>query len=265
MIRSRLLPLIAAALASPALAAPDPISEQGVSVRVSGFYSDSSTNLRIDSSGGAIGSDVSLEGDLGFEKNKWLPTVDVLWRFNPRHRVEFSYLGLARDSSKVINREIHWGDTTYPINTEITSRFDSDVWRVAYGYSFYRDGRNELSVLIGAHVTSFQTSLAGRNGTLNESADRTLPLPTIGLQGAWEFGGNWRLSGSVNFFAIEYGDYEGSLTNATGSIEYRFAPNWTVGAGYTTNQYNLDVTKGTLRGKFDYTFSGPLLFVTGGF
>jgi hypothetical protein len=267
MTSLRLLPLIAAAsVSAPVLAAPDPITEQGFSFRLGGFYSDASTNVRIDSSGGNLGTSISLEGDLGFEANKWLPTIDAAWRINPRHRVELSYLRLARDSRKTISGEIHWGDATFPINSEVNAQFDSDVWRLAYGYSFYRDGPNEMSVVIGAHVTAFKTAISNSGGQISEKADRTLPLPTIGLQGAWTpAGSQWRVSGSVNYFALEYGDYDGSLVNATASAEYRFAPNWAVGAGYTTNQYKVDVTKGELRGKFDYTFSGPLLYVTGGF
>ena len=39
----------------------------------------------------------------------------------------------------VIGRTIDFGDTTFPIGTQLTSRFDSTVYRLTGGWSFYKD------------------------------------------------------------------------------------------------------------------------------
>lgn len=250
--------------ALPAFAA-DPLNEAGVSIRAGAFRSEAETTIRVDSSGGVLGTTLSFEDDLGFQKTKTLPQVDLIWRINPRHRLELGYTRLARDSRKTITGEIRFGDAVFPVNTSLDSTFDSSVMRLAYGYSFYRDGGNELSVLVGLHVTGLETRLSSSGGQIAETADRTLPLPTLGLQGAWAFDDRWRLAGWAQVFAIEYGDYGGSLVNGQLSAEYRLSKNVALGAGWTVYDYNVDVEKGRARGKFDYLFSGPMLYVTAGF
>jgi hypothetical protein len=256
--------LVAALVVLPAAAA-DPLYEQGFSFRLGGFYSSADTTLRIDSSNGDRGTSISLEDDLGYEKDKSLPVLDAIWRINPRHRVELGYLRLARDAQKTISGEIRFGDQVFPVSTEVGSRFDSDVWRLTYGWSFYREGGNELALLVGLHVTEFSTKLESSGGAIAEAAERTIPLPTLGIQGSWALTPSWRINGQVQVFSLEYDDYEGSFTTGSISAEYRINRNYAVGAGYLVNDYNLDVTSGQARGSFDYAFSGPMLYLTAGF
>lgn len=258
------LAVLAVLAGTPALAA-DPLNEEGFSVKLGAFRSTSDTSLRIDAANGALGTQITLEDDLGFAKDKTLGQFDAMWRINPRHRIELGYVNLARDSSKTITGEIRFGDSVFPVNTSVNATFDSDVWRLAYGWSFYREGGNELSLLLGLHVTGFSTKLETASGGVAEAADRTIPLPTIGLQGSWALDPHWRLGAWVQVFSLEYGDYEGSLVNAAFTAEYRINRNLAVGAGYSLYDYNLDVTKGRARGSFDYQFSGPMLYLNAGF
>ncbi len=258
--------LIGTLFALPAAAA-DPLDEQGFSLRAGGFYSSADTRLRIDGSGGRLGTEISLEDDLGFTKEKTLPVIDAIWRINPRHRIELGYVRLARDAQKTITGQIDFGDSSFPLNANVSSTFDTDVWKLTYGWSFWREGSSELALLLGLHTTKFKVSLSSTSSsrTIYEATDRTIPLPTIGLQGTWALDPQWRLTGTVQAFSLKYGDYDGSLVNASVAGEYRFNRNWLIGAGYTTYDYNLDVTGGRAKGSFDYNFSGPVLYVTGGF
>jgi len=252
--------------ALPAVAA-DPIDEQGFSFRAGGFYSSADTRLRIDGSGGQLGTEISLEDDLGFTKEKSLPAIDAIWRINPRHRVELGYVRLSRDAQKTISGEISFGDSVFPVSADVSSTFDTDVWKLTYGWSFWREGGSELALLLGLHTTKFKVALSSTttSRTIAEATDRTIPLPTIGLQGTWALDPQWRLTGAVQMFSLKYGDYDGSLVNASVAGEYKFNRNWLIGAGYTTYDYNLDVTGGRAKGSFDYSFSGPMVYVTGGF
>ena len=263
-MRSTLLAVAATLAAVPAFAA-DPLYEEGFSARLGAFFSTADTRLRVDAANGALGTSIALEDDLGYTKDKTLPAFEATWRINPRHRVELGYVQLARDSQKTISGEIHFGDSVFPVSTAVNSKFDSDVWRLTYGWSFYREGGNELSLLVGAHVTSFKTQLESAGGQLAESADRTVPLPTLGLQGSWALDPQWRLSGWVQVFSLEYGDYAGTLVNGAFSAEYRINRNLALGAGYTVYDYNLDITKGRARGSFDYQFAGPMVYLNAGF
>jgi hypothetical protein len=261
----RQIPCLLAALATLPAFAADPLYEEGFSLRLGGFYSSSDTTLRIDASNGTLGTSLSLEDDLGFEKSKTLPVFDAVWRINPRHRLELGYVSLARDSQRTLSGEVRFGDQVFPVSTDVNAKFDSDVWRLAYGWSFYREGGNELALLLGVHVTEFSTKLETAGGGIAEAADRTIPLPTVGLQGTWEISPKWRLNAWAQVFSLNYNDYEGSLVSGAVNLEYRFERNFAVGLGYMMNDYDLDVTKGRARGSFDYQFSGPMASVTVGF
>jgi hypothetical protein len=261
----RHIPCLVAALATLPAVAADPLYEEGVAFRLGGFQSNAETRLRIDAANGALGTSISLEDDLGFSDSEFLPAFDAIWRINPRHRIELGYLKFGRDAQKTISGEIRFGDQVFPVSSDVNSQFDSDVWRLTYGWSFYREGGNELSFLLGLHTTKFSTKLETASGAIAEAAERTIPLPTIGIQGSWELGPSWRINGAVQVFSLEYDDYEGSFTTGSVAAEYRINRNLAVGAGYTMNDYNLDVTKGKARGSFDYQFSGPMIYVTGGF
>jgi len=263
-MKSHICGLIAALACLPAAAA-DPLYEEGFSFRLLGFQSNAETRLRLDAADGALGTSISLEDDLGFSDSEFLPAFDAIWRINPRHRVELGYLRFGRDSQKTISGEIRFGDKVFPVSSDVHSEFDSDVWRLAYGWSFYREGGNELSLLLGLHTTKFSTKLETTGGAIAEAAERTIPLPTLGIQGSWALTPAWRINGAVQVFSLEYDDYEGSFTTGSLAAEYRINRNFAVGAGYTMNDYNLDVTKGKARGSFDYQFNGPMIYVTGGF
>ncbi len=201
-------------------------------------------------------------------KDKTLPMFDATWRINPRHRVELGYVRLARDSQKTITGEIRFGDSVFPVNATVNSKFDSDVWRLTYGWSFYREGGNELSLLLGLHTTSFKTKPVedrrrrpdrGGRGPHGSAADHRA------CRARGPIDPQWRLGAWVQVFSLNYGDYEGSLVNGAFSAEYRLNRNCALGAGYTVYDYNLDVTKGKARGSFDYQFAGPMIYVTAGF
>jgi hypothetical protein len=258
--------IVATPVALPAAAA-DPLDERGVAVRLGGFYSSADTRLRIDGSGGRPGTEISLDDDLGFAKEKALPAFDLVWRISPRHRLELGYVRLARDAQKSLSGQIDFGDTTFPVSANVSSTFDSDVWKLTYGWSFWREDSSELALLLGVHTTKFEVALSSSTAsrTLYEATDRTVPLPTIGLQGTWALDPQWRFTGAVQAFSLKYGDYDGSLVNASLAGEYRFDRNWLIGAGYTTYGHNLDVSGGKAKGSFDYNFSGPVIYVTGGF
>ncbi|QJR10871.1 hypothetical protein DSM104443_01941 [Usitatibacter rugosus] len=228
--------------------------------QVSAFRADANTTVRIDSNTGRPGTSFSLESDLGVDRTKTLPQIDFIWRASQHHGLEGSYVKLDRSGTRTINGEIVFRDTVYPVNTQVDSQFESEVWRLAYRYSFINDSGNELAVLLGAHYTNLKVGLNGQAGSVNESAAVDFPLPTIGLRGGWRFADNLRLAGFIQFLKLKVGDYDGSLVNASGGIEWAFHPNFYVGAGYVYYKYELDSEKDNVKGKFDYRFDGPVIY-----
>ena len=265
MNRALELPLLAVVLAAGPAFAADTAWVAPFTIQLGAFSANASTTVRLDSDRGNGGTSVNLESDLGVKDNKTLPDLEFLWRINPRHGVEGSYVRLNRSGTRTITGTINWGEVTFPVNTAVDTTFDSDVWRVAYRYSPIDDKGNELALLLGAHYTTIKTSLSGPTGNLAQSASVDFPLPTIGVRGGWRFADRWRLAGFAQLLKVKIGDYDGGLYNGAAAVEWSFLPQAYAGLGYNYYKYTLTSTKEHARGEFDFRFDGPALYVAWAF
>jgi opacity protein-like surface antigen len=222
------------------------------------------TTAHLNSASGVIGTDVSLEDDLGFSDRKTLGSFNAAARLGQRWKIEFEYFQLNRSNSRSITKTINWGDQTYPINTTVEGKFDSTVYRLSGGYSFVKNDQAEVGAALGLFVTDFKASLSA-SGIGGQSADTLAPLPTIALYGAYAFSPRWLLTGRVDYFSLNYNDYDGSLTSVTAGIDYRIARNFGIGAGYRYVDYDLTVSKSDFNGGVRYKFSGPTVYAIASF
>lgn len=235
------------------------------------FYPTITSTARLDSNSGNRGVTVNFEQDLDLSDRKGTPYLTLGMRLGERWRLQFEYYTLNRDGTKVIDRQIDWGDTTFPVGANIESKFDSTIYRLTGGYSFYKEANAEAGVGFGFHVTEFKTQLSGQGtgplglGFQREQHDTLVPLPTIGLYGTYVFAEKFAVRGRVDWLSLNYGDYDGSLVNWLGAVDWRFAKNWVTGVGYRFVNYKVGVTKSDFNGQVDYRFKGPTLFVNANF
>ncbi|MCG7990655.1 MAG: 2-oxoglutarate synthase [Candidatus Thiodiazotropha lotti] len=255
-----------------------------INIRLSGFRALTSTEIEVDSEQGVIGEELSFEDDLDLSERETLPLLDITYRFSPHHMMDFSYVELSRNGSTTFGREgVTTDDILWSVGTRLESRFDSEVYRLAYGYSFFNDGKKEWGLLLGLHVTRFDLELSGRGslvavdqasgneveiegeGERTYDSGFTVPLPVIGLHGSYAFTPNLYFRGWGQIFALEYDDYEGRLLNFAGMLEYALNEHFGFGLGYAYYSYDLDADGDRLNGSFDYDFRGPTLFFSASF
>lgn len=210
------------------------------------------------------GTTVNFEQDLNLDDRKVNATILGRVRIGNRWRIEAEYFGLNRSGTRAINRTITWGDNTYPIGVVVSSTFDTDIYRLSGGYSFIKNDQAELGIALGVHATDFRISLAA-SGFGAQSADALAPLPTFGIYGSYALSPRWLLSGRVDYFSLDYDEYDGSLVNAQAGIDYRFTRNFGIGLGYRYIDYDLTVTKPRFNGGVEYKFNGPVLYLVGSF
>ena len=238
------------------------------------FYPTISSTARLDlTATSRPGTTIRLEDELDLDDRTGTPYVLLGMRLGERWRLEFEYYELARSASTAISRQIEWGDVTFPAGVQIDTKFDTTVYRLSGGYSFYQQPAAEAGVAFGLHVTDFSVALAGQGigpggGTAtfqNEARNTLVPLPTLGLYGTYKLSEQWQLRGRVDYLSLQYGDYDGSLVNVMASFDWRFHKNWGAGVGYRYVDYTLDAESSDLRGEVNYKFHGPTLFVNAAF
>jgi len=219
-----------------------------------------------------VGTRVDFEDDLNLEKGEALPSFSAGARLSHSWRLAAEYFSLNRSGTVTSAREIVFDDVTYPVAAELTSEFDSDVFRFVVGWSFYRTEQVEVGAALGLHATDFAIALEGEGTVGNQAAsfesrrrEVLAPLPTIGAYANIEVAPGLELGGSIDWLSLKVGDYDGRLTNLQAKLAYRVLENVGVGVSYRLVDYRLDVTKEDYVGRLTYEFSGPSVFLVLGF
>lgn len=262
------------ASASAALAADGTDTlNQSVWLRVGAFHPAISSNAQIDHpQTGVAGTAIEFERDLGLGKKKTLPTLLLGARFAGAWRAEFEYFHLGRTGVETLGQLLNVDDSIFPVSAAVTTSFKSTVYRAGVGYSFVKTPQAELGLVLGAHVTKFDISIEGVVSaagaplvTQAEVQKKTVPLPTLGLYGAYALAPGWATTGRVDVFKLKRGQYDGRLVNAQLNLIYRVTSNVGLGIGYRLDDYKLTSTRDDFRGRVDYKFSGPQAFLEASF
>jgi hypothetical protein len=263
--------LLAAAAAGIATPAAAQSLQDKYWIEVSAYFPSVDTSAEV-SRPGRPGTDIDLEGELGLNKHETLPAVYAGWRFTDRFTLAGEYYALDRNGSRVLARDINFGDATYPAQVEVTSKLHSDVYRLTLGYSFIKTDQAELGAALGLHATDFKFSVSGQSRVGNavglqndrEATNFLAPMPTVGVFGTYEPMPKLILTGRADYMSLKIGDYDGSIFNGQAAIGYRVWRNVDLGVSYRYVKYKLDVDK-RLQTHLDYRFSGPSVFVRVGF
>lgn len=229
------------------------------SIGLGAFFTDRDSKTRIDGETGS-GTDVDLESDLGLDKSDTVFRLDAYWRFAERHRLDVSAFDLSRSASKLIERDITWDDTTFPISTQLDAQLDLAIYKIAYTWMFLTRERSFLGATAGLYVADISARLAAASGA-RESNDLTAPLPVVGLRGEYRFADRWSLRGSGEIFAIEYDAYDGSLYDVFLGLDFRFTENVAVGLGVNSVRLDVDVTKSKFQGDLEWQYEGAMAYL----
>lgn len=241
-------------------------------LEVQAFWPDIDTSVAVAGNGGIVGTEIDLESDLKLKDRKSLPALAAGARFGERWSIIGEYYALNRSGSASAGRDLTFDDVTYPAGVSISSEFDTDVYRVAVGYSFVRTDKADVGVALGLHVTQFDVQLEGQ-GHIGAAAvqsqtrkrDALAPLPTVGVFAGYQATPKLLIGGRVDYLSLKVSDYDGRLINAEARLSYRVFENVGIGVMYRYVDYDLDIEKDRWNGQIAYQFKGPALFLQAGF
>src|SRR5579862_2191868 len=149
------------------------------------FLPVNNTNIQVGVQGGADGTDINFEKDLGFSKAQLTFLANAQWRISSRSRLNLNYYNIPRSSTHTLQKDITFRDSTYPVNATVNSFFNTAIYQFSYGYSILSKPTYEVGVLIGAHIVGGKAGigLATQSGSASRSTNFgfTAPLPDIGL------------------------------------------------------------------------------------
>ena len=232
------------------------------------FVLSTNTTVRADGSPapGApveVGTPINVERQLAISDRTSF-RLDGYWRFLERHKIRVMYFDESRSAQKSLTEEIVFRGQTYPVNAQLSTRFDTLVAELAYEYAFLRGEHYELAGTVGIHDLTFKLQLTAVGQTLNQQqsarADVNGPLPVFGVHYVWEFYPRWSLDALFQFFALKFEQYDGNLQDYNATVFYMPWKNFGFGAGWNQFRTHVNVDSASYDGNLAWRYGGLRLF-----
>jgi len=257
------LPLLILLASMPALAGVS-VGESKVldrwTLRLGGYLTGLSTEIRLDSSIEDLGTSINLEDDLGFSSSESVPRVSLSLILGKRHEITVGYYETDRDSSTTLTEEIEWGDETFPINVDVAAFYTTTFFDAAYTYWLYSSESTALGITGGLVLANLKAGIGlaalGAGIEISDDISTDVPVPQLGFRGRTYLGKKFVLTGGVGYIALNIENYSGSVGTAAVSIEHRTWKNFGFGLGYAYSDYDVDAEDQDFLGSFTYTISG---------
>jgi hypothetical protein len=235
------------------------------------FFLSTDMRVRVDGeTTNTTGSDVDYDDTFGigdFDRFR----AEASWRIAPRHVLRAMYFQNNRHGSRSIEREVEFGDETFPLGATVDARSELTVVQLSYDYAFLRRDNYEIAGGIGVHYVDMDLKLdatvTGQGGQASRSLDAgattAAPMPVLGLRGLWRLSDAFYISAQVQYFYLEFDPYSGSLIDLKASVVWQLADHVGVGLGYNDFGFRFDIDdRGDFDGRLRWDYGGAFAFAT---
>jgi hypothetical protein len=235
------------------------------------FFMSTDMRVRVDGETTAsVGSDVDYDDTFGigdFDRFR----AEASWRIAPRHLLRAMYFQNNRSASRSVERDISFGDETFPLGATVNARSELTVAQLSYEYAFLRRDNYELAGGIGVHYVDMglglDATLVAQGGTasrsLDENAATQAPLPVLGLRGLWRLPHDFYITAQVQYFYLQFDPYSGSLINLKASVVWQLADHVGIGIGYNDFGFRFDIDDAhDFDGRLRWDYGGAIAFAT---
>ena len=223
---------------------------------------NSNTKFSVNSDTAGIGTQIDYQRDLSGESGDTIPRIDGYYRFNERHRIDFTSFSIDRKGTRTlaIDPPITIDGEDYSGGT-INSNIKYTLYKVGYAYSFYHSPKIEVSLSAGLNITNYDLKFANDAGDKVESADVTAPLPMFGLRMGYAITPKWHVHYVSEVFFIDFDDtVKGSLLSYELNTEYKLFKNFSLGVGLARISTNIEVNDDDWSGSITDGYRGITAF-----
>jgi hypothetical protein len=229
------------------------------------FYTPKyNTSFRVDPTNappGTTGTPVNAENDLGLPHRERQGVVDFMFRLRDRNKVRVGYFETKRSGSQVLANDVVFGNQTFPAGELAQTSFDLEQFNITYTYSFIRNDRFEVGS--GLALYFLQLDVIGQvpSQNLRQEVTTGTPFPALPLDLTWCLSSRWAATAQAAYLKVNTHNLGGWYLDTHADIQYRWVPNFVVGAGYASIRTDLTHRNGSFPGVVNMTISGPQVFV----
>lgn len=222
------------------------------------------TTARFDSRTVPIGTVIDLEDSFNVDASQTVGRIDGFYRFNKRHRIDWTYYSTRRDGTSTATQEIIIGDPddpdgkdVIPIGATVNTKWNFDLLKVGYAWSFLNKPDYEWYIGGGLNIhtldieIAYQASVGAAIETDSYDARASVPLPTATFGGRYYMGKRWQALVRYELFFLDIGDYEGLRQEFLLTFEHNTFKNVGFGAGINLIDLNVRATSDDIRGELD--------------
>lgn len=208
-----------------------------------------------------IGGGINFSDTLGGEDSDTVPRLDVLYRFNKKHAIDFSVFSIDRQGSTTLTVDLDIGNETFFASETLNSDIKYTLYRIGYNYSFYHSDKVELRLTAGLNITDYELKFEVVNGGRLEKADISVPLPLFGLRMGYAITPKWYVNYVAETFFIEIEDeFKGNLFSYELNTEYRLFKHFSIGAGLARLGIDADIDDDDWKGSVTDSYRGFTAF-----
>jgi hypothetical protein len=240
-------------------------------VDVGYFFMSTDMRVRVDGeTSDAVGSDIDYDDTFGigdFDRFR----MDASWRMAPRHLLRAMYFQNNRHATRSIEREVNFGDETFPVGATVDAHSDLTVAQLSYEYAFLQRENYELAGSIGVHYVDMNLSLDGTISAQGNQASRSAdvgastsaPLPVLGFRWLWRLPHDFYVTAQAQYFYLQLDPYKGSLTDLKASVVWQATDHLGIGVGYNDFGFRFDIdARGDFDGRLRWNYGGAMAFAT---
>lgn len=249
-------------------------------LELSGAWDNFDTEARLDVTRNGIvsvGTTVDFEELLNVPNEKSHFRLAGQWRFSRVSYVQFSWESIARSGSRIADRDIAWGDTTYHLGARLDGAFDSDEAYLGYRYDMFRADNVLVGGTVGFAYWAVDSSLAGtgtvtkpdgttETATGEKSLDVKAPVPVVGLAVDGAISSKVTFGFYLRALFLNVEDFSGGTLSGGMSAKWYFSKNLGAGAGVDLRTIRIKEYREDDKTFYaNYTIAGPRVFVAASF
>ncbi len=241
-----------------------------LTLRAGGVYAEPDGSFRSTRQGNPE-TELDL-GDFGLDDGEWRLWLAGRLRLGQRWRLDASYMNIDNDSSGQGALDFNFGDLIIPVDADVATSLEADIYLVNLGFAIVRTPRVEIGLGLGAHVfdasANVSATLDTNTGPIDlgsDSADATAPLPNVHAFADFALTPKLALMTSGGWLDAEYEDYDGQIWTARANLEYRILESAGIGVGVNFIDVDIDDDDGSKTSRYDVELPGVLVYFTLGF
>lgn len=200
--------------------------------------------------------------------------IDGFYRFNNRHRIDWTYYRSRRNGSAVATQDYIIGDPddpeggfVIPTDSSIQTQWNFDLLKVGYAWSFLNKRRYEMFIGTGLNIRNldieitYQAAISTFSDSDSFDGEGLIPLPTAVIGGRWNLTEKWQSIFRYELFLLEIGDYKGNQQDFQLLFEHSTFKHVGFGLGINTVDINMRAQDEKIRGEFDSRILGLLGYI----